>query len=110
VPEPLGFEVSLGVVAGGGVDGIDGLVDGAVEDGGDADGMRSPGRSPTRSVRDSLQAVSIPTPSARAHRPVIILFMIGAPPCGVASQVQNLATGMPPSRLDRVLDNYYQCG
>lgn len=74
-----GFEVSLGgVVAGGGVVGIDGLVDGAVEEGGDADGMRSPGRSPTRSVRDSLQAVSIPTPSASAHRPVSILFMMGA--------------------------------
>ena len=83
---------------GGGVDGVDGRVDGAVEDGGDADGMRSPGRSPTRSVRDSLQAVSMPAPSARAHRPVSILFMLEPPPCGgCAIRPRIVATDMPPT-------------
>jgi hypothetical protein len=78
--EPLGDELPLGgvVLEGGGVDGM--VADGGVvADGGEADGDRSPGRSPTRSEPDSLQAVSSPTPSARAQRPVSILF-IGAPP------------------------------
>jgi carbon monoxide dehydrogenase subunit G len=79
--EPLGVEVEPlgGVVADGGV--------GAVVDGGDADGERSAGRSPTRSVRDSLQAVSMPTPSASAQRPVSILFMGTASSCGVATGI-----------------------
>lgn len=67
--EPLGDALPAGgvVVAGG--------VDGMVVEGGDADGDRSPGRSPTRSVRDSLHAVSMPAPSARAQSPMSILFM-----------------------------------
>jgi hypothetical protein len=74
--DPLGVELPLGgVVADGGF--------GAVVDGGDAEGARSPGRSPTRSVRDSLQAVSKPTPSASAQRPVSILFIRRASSCGV---------------------------
>jgi uncharacterized protein len=74
--EPLGDELVLGgVVADGGM--------GAVVDGGDAEGARSPGRSPTRSVRDSLQAVSKPAPSASAQRPVSILFIRRASSRGV---------------------------
>jgi hypothetical protein len=73
VPEPPGVVV-------------DGGVDGVVVVGGDADGVRSPGRSPTRSVRDSLQAVSSPALSARAQRPVSNLFISKPPPCGVAER------------------------
>jgi hypothetical protein len=81
--EPLGLDVEpLGDELLGGVDGV---VEGEVEDGGDAEGVRSPGRSPTRSVRDSLQAVSIPRLSATAQMPVSILFIGEPPPCGVAS-------------------------
>ena len=50
------------------------LADGAVLDGGDADGVRSDGFSPTRSVRDSLQAVSRPRlsgPTAATKRPML---------------------------------------
>jgi hypothetical protein len=76
VGEPLGAELSLGgVEVAGGVDGI-------VVDGGEADGDRSPGRPPTRSVRDSLQAVSMPMLRATAQSPVSILFMREPPPCG----------------------------
>lgn len=42
---------------------------------GDADGVRSAGRSPTRSVRVSLQAVSSPRLSATAKTAVSFLFM-----------------------------------
>jgi hypothetical protein len=86
VPVPLGLEVEpLGDVEllpddvpdpPGVVD--DGGVDGVVAVGGDADGVRSPGLSPTRSVRDSLQAVSSPALSARAQKPVSNLFIFGA--------------------------------
>ena len=61
-----------GVLVAGGVDGVDGIV----ADGGDADGVvLSAGRSPTRSVRDSLQAVSSPALIATAQTPVSILFI-----------------------------------
>jgi hypothetical protein len=81
VPVPLGLDVELSegvlgagvLLLGGGVIVAGG---GAGEVGGDADGMRSPGRSPTRSVRDSLQAASKPRPSASAQRPVAILFIV----------------------------------
>ena len=87
VVEPLGADLSLGdVVDGGIVLGVDG--DGAV--GGDADGLRSPGRSPTRSVRDSLQAVSSPRPSATAQKPVSILFINTPPPVGLRQQGRRL--------------------
>jgi hypothetical protein len=78
VPLPLGLDGELlgddGLPLGGVVE-VPGDVDGEVDVGGDADGVRSPGRSPTRSVGDSVQAVSMPTLSARAPRPVSILFM-----------------------------------
>jgi hypothetical protein len=105
VPEPPGV-----VVDDGGVDGVDGVVDGVVAVGGDADGVRSPGRSPTRSVRDSLQAVSSPALRARAQKPVSNLFIWKPPPCGVARTLPKGATGMPPRRLDTVRHNHYQCG
>jgi hypothetical protein len=84
VPVPLGLEGEpLGELLGGMLEdgGVDGVVDdgGVVADGGEADGDRSPGLSPTRSVGDSLQAVSRPALSARAQSPVSILF-IGEPP------------------------------
>jgi hypothetical protein len=79
VPLPLGLVVEpLGDGLLGGVD-VAGGAGGTVVDGGDADGDRSPRRSPMRSVGDSLQAVSMPTLSAKAHSPVSILF-IGEPP------------------------------
>src|SRR6185295_3863296 len=49
--------------------------------GGDADGARSPGRSPRRSFRDSEQAVTRPALSARAQRPVSSFFIFFVPPC-----------------------------
>jgi len=64
-----------GVVVDGGV-----AVDGDVLDGGDADGVRSPGRSPTRSVRVSLQAVSMPTLSATAKTAERNFFISMPPP------------------------------
>jgi hypothetical protein len=83
--EEPGVEVDpLGVVVDGG--GVEGVVDGDVADGGDADGVRSSERSPTRSVRDSLQAVNIPRLSATAPRPVSILFIGEPPPCGLRNQ------------------------
>jgi hypothetical protein len=66
-------------------------VDGVVADGadgvvlGDADGVvRSAGRSPTRSVRVSLQAVSRPRLSATAKTAVRNFFISMPPPSGVA--------------------------
>jgi hypothetical protein len=86
VPLPLGLEgvvVPLGeVLLGGGVVLLGGGVDGEVVVGGEADGVRSPGRSPTRSPGDSVQAVSSPAPSARAQKPVSILFIVEASSCG----------------------------
>jgi hypothetical protein len=83
VVEPLGLDGDPGVAGGdGGVEGVEGVVDGVVVDGGEADGDRSPGRSPTRSVPDSVQAVSSPRLSATAQRPVSILFIEEPPPCG----------------------------
>jgi hypothetical protein len=58
--------------------GVDGDVVVVVLEPGDADGVRSAGRSPTRSVRVSLQAVSRPRLSATAKTAVSILFMLGA--------------------------------
>jgi hypothetical protein len=70
--EPLGDEPPLG-----GVVVVPGDVDGEPGEGGDADG-EPPGRSLAGPVGDSLQAVSTPTLSARAQRPVSILFMSGS--------------------------------
>jgi hypothetical protein len=87
--EPLGELVLGGGVAAGGVDGV-------VADGGDADGVvRSAGRSPTRSVGDSLQAVSSPRLSATAQTPVSILFMFELLLVRVAQPARKAATPMP---------------
>jgi hypothetical protein len=114
VPVPLGLEVEpLGdvVLPLGEVEGevevpdppgvvVDGGVDGEVVVGGDADGVRSPGRSPTRSEPDSVQAVSSPAPSARAQKPVSNLFISKPPPSGVARttgyKVQRACRRPPP--------------
>jgi hypothetical protein len=74
------------------------VLDGGIElDGGEADGVRSPGFSPTRSVRDSLQAVSSPALSATAMAAVSILF-ISEPSSlwGLRSRCPKSATRMPP--------------
>jgi hypothetical protein len=90
VVEPLPVVLSLGdVVAGGVVIGGGGVV------GGDADGVRSAGRSPSRSLRDSEQAVRRPALSASAHRPVSNFF-IGASRLGFASQDCGLQRACPP--------------
>jgi len=80
-------------------------VDGVVADGaggtvlGDADGVvRSAGRSPTRSVRVSLQAVSRPRLSATAKTAVRNFFISRPPPCGVAQPSGESATAMPLPR------------
>ena len=105
-PVELGDELELGGVGlvadepdvdGEDVDGVDG------EDGddvlGDADGVELlPGRSPTRSVRLSLQAVSRPRLSATAKTAVSILFISMPPPCGVARPISESATAMPLPR------------
>jgi hypothetical protein len=117
---PLGLEVEppgvvvvppgVVVVPLGGVV-VAGGVDGEVVDGGDADGVRSAGRSPTRSVPDSVQAVSSPRLSATAQRPVSILFMCGASSLWGCANILTSCNGHAAvRRLDRVRDNYYQCG
>jgi carbon monoxide dehydrogenase subunit G len=68
--------VLSGVVLAGGVDGLGlGDVDGDVVVGGDADGLRSPGRSPTRLLPDSVHPVSTPAARARTHAPVSNFFI-----------------------------------
>jgi hypothetical protein len=79
----------------GGVVLVDGGVDGVVVVGGEADGGEPPGRSPTRSVRDSLQAVSSAALSATAQRPVSTLFISEPPPVGVTRTPPKAATHMP---------------
>jgi hypothetical protein len=72
--EPLGDELE-GEPLGDELGGVLGVL-GDVDEGGDAEGERSPGRSAVGPpVGDSLQAVSTPTLSARTQRPVSILFM-----------------------------------
>jgi hypothetical protein len=73
---PPDVVVSLGVL--GAADGLGGAAGGTAV-GGDADGVRSAGRSLTRSVRDSVHAVERVATSARAVRPSSVLF-IRAPP------------------------------
>jgi hypothetical protein len=63
--------VSLGVL--GAADGAGG--GGVTAVGGDAEGVRSAGRSPTRSVCDSVQAVASVATSARAVMPSSVLFI-----------------------------------
>jgi carbon monoxide dehydrogenase subunit G len=117
---PLGLEVEPpGVVE---VDPLGGVVvaggvDGKVVDGGDADGVRSPGRSPTRSLPDSVQAVSNPRLSATAQKPVSILFMCGASSRGLHEHIR-FATSMPPSgvltgcetTITNAVDRHRRCG
>ena len=79
-----------GVVVDGGV-----AVDGDVLDGGEADGVRSPGRSPTRSVRVSLQAVSMPTLSATAKTAERNFFISMPPPCGLRDRVAKVQRACP---------------
>jgi hypothetical protein len=75
---------------------VDGGVDGVVAVGGEADGGVTAGRSPTRSVRDSLQAVSSVAPSATAQRPVSTLFISGASSCwGCADVPMSLQRACP---------------
>jgi hypothetical protein len=74
----LSVEVELELDDDGGV-----AVDGTVLDGGEADGVRSAGRSPTRSVRLSLQAVSRPALSATASTAVRNFFISRPPPVGL---------------------------
>jgi len=87
------FVAGGGVVALGGVDGLTtggGGVIGAGAVDGEADGTRSAGDSPTRSVDERLQAVSMPRPSARTQRPVAILFMCEPPPLEFAARVRGV--------------------
>ena len=87
------------------------VVDGAVLEGGEADGGVPPGRSDTRSVRDSLQAVSRPALSATAMAAVSILFISSALLLvGLRDPWVETATGMPPGALDTVRANHYECG
>jgi hypothetical protein len=79
----MAYLVPLGAVVEGGGVVVDGgiVVDGGmVVVGGDADGVRSAGRSPRRSVRDSEQAVTRPALSASAQIPVSSFFT-SEPPC-----------------------------
>jgi hypothetical protein len=109
VPVPLGLEVEPpGVVVDDG--GVEGMVDGDVVVGGEADGVRSPGRSPTRSEPDSVQAVSRPRLSATAQKPVSILFMREPPLVGLLEPPQGIATEMPPGcALTGCGAKIYQC-
>jgi hypothetical protein len=58
-------------------------VEGDVDDGGEADGVPTPGRSLVRSVRLSLQAVSSPALSATASTAVRNFFISMPPPVGL---------------------------
>jgi hypothetical protein len=76
--EPLGDEGWLD----GGELGDDGELDGYGDAGGvvegDADGVRSPGRSPTRSLRDSPHPAIKVAPAARAMAALSKLFILGS--------------------------------
>lgn len=86
------------------------VVDGAVLDGGDADGGVEPGRSPTRSVRDSVQAVSSARLSPTANTALSILFIsMPPPPLGCATGERN-CNGCAATSLDMPGDSHYQCG
>jgi hypothetical protein len=98
---PLG-----GVVVAGGGGGVEGTVAGGGAVGGEAAGVRSAGRSPTRSVPVSLQAVSNPRLSATAQKPVSILFIAEPPPCGVAPALRICNGDAVVRSLDRAGDNY----
>ena len=103
-PLSLGGVVAGGVVAGGVVIGGGGVVDG------DADGVRSPGRSPSRSFRDSEHAVTRPALSASAQRPVSSFFIFAMPPCcglGSTNPGRGFATRMPAALtgLGRTITN-----
>jgi hypothetical protein len=118
VPVPLGLEGLPDVepVEPDGELGDDGLVaggvDGIVDVGGDAEGVRSAGRSPMRSLPDSVQAVSRPAPSASAQKPVSSLFIVKASSLwGLRVTTTEGCNGdAVRRRLDRVRDNLYQCG
>jgi hypothetical protein len=91
---------------------VEGLVDdgGVVAEGGEADGERSAGRlPPTRSLPDSVQAVSSPALSATARAVVSNLFisMLLLVGCATGSEICNARAAAP---LDRPRDNDYQCG
>ena len=105
--EVLSVEVELelepvdGVVA----EGADG--EGAVL--GDADGVVL-GRSVTRSVRVSLQAVSRPRLSATAKMAVRNLFILSASCVGLRDLKPKVQRACRYPWLDRPEDNHYQCG
>jgi hypothetical protein len=92
---PLGDEGWLdGELVDGDVEGELGRSDGVVDGGGvvtvgggvvvgEADGVRSPGRSPTRSVRDSPQPAIRVAPAARAMAALSKLFIEGFLPRGI---------------------------
>jgi hypothetical protein len=108
--EPLGLVVVDELEVEPDADGLV-LVDGAVL--GDADGGLPLGvRSPVRSVRDSLQAVSRPRLSATAKMAVSILFISMPPPCvGRCATVPDRCNGCAGAwRLDRPRVSQYQCG
>jgi hypothetical protein len=83
---------------------------GAVVVGGDADGVRSPGRSPTRSVRDSVHAVSMKALSPSAQTAVTILFIFAALLVMGCAALPPRCNACAAARLDRLGDNHYQCG
>jgi len=95
-------------------DGAGVVTDGEVVDGavlGEADGVvRSTGRSPTRSVRVSLHAVSRPRLSATAKTAVSILFISLPLLVGLRDRYANVQRLCRYPRLDRPQDNHYQCG
>jgi hypothetical protein len=91
---------------------VDGEVDG--DDGvdvlGEADGVVLPGRSPTRSVRLSLQAVSRPRLSATAKTAERNFFISMPPPKGCATSGATCNAHAATPWLDRPEDSLYQCG
>jgi hypothetical protein len=78
--EPEGG-VDLVVSVDEGADELGDDVEGDVVVGGDADGVRSPGRSPTCPVPLSVQPAASVATSARAARPMDALFMNAPPHC-----------------------------
>jgi carbon monoxide dehydrogenase subunit G len=77
---------------------------------GEADGVDRSGVLPTRSVSVRLHATLAPASSASAQKPDSIFFIANAPPCGVSSHREGVATGMPAvGWLDRLRSIQYYC-
>ena len=87
-----------------------GGVDGMAVVGGDADGLGSPGRSPTRSVLRLTAGGQQPAAERQAQKPVSILSLRRLLLWGCVQPRGGCNGHAASRRLDRDRHNYYQCG